>query len=645
MAVRAREAIIPYVRSLITQLSAFKEGEENFELCERYALSNLWHHRFLSVDSHAVRRSIDGIITKFEVHGHLNTSVKLRQLVDKLLSYEDFSDHPQYDIQWSLLSLLLNLAINPTTAVHHVEAAPVVEEAICEDEDFDWTSYLREGDERFICPDDSDSSDEEWNSASDESSNELEVVPAMLRASIQQGTQSHKEGLIHNLREIYLAEEWMDANIHCVWERENKTEENNILKLNLTTVMKDHLAKQGNSTENHQYVISVYMMIRQILFMFYTTCNTQLFEVSNNKIIVKSRVTVSSLTMDTVMSYLHYFCPYFEMLRELRGFGEDLSKCEKLPPLTYVAYWNEMKELLSDLNSFLTEVEIKVKKQDGICTLLWLKNELQPKLVELECVYCVHVRAVYDWTTSPNWLSAVSLLSVLYGELLKQSNNDNTTIYLRLFLKSFQVYLNIIDTWLTDGELVDTREEFIISRDGEVQPYEELLNRAGIEPLPVLKLIISNVIHSVSSVDFLLKLNKLPEFNRLKGSLYEELIESVTNELMKFINSPPVCNIETNNNDTVKKEENTFFAAVKDHVLYFADPFLLKAFENYLPFNNDEQEEVVSDVRTKQSFTILQYSFAQEILPLKPVTEKNLIQLIDDKCKAACYLVKTDVSK
>jgi hypothetical protein len=58
-------------------------------------LSNLWHHRFLSVDSHAVHHKVDGIITKFEVNGHIQIARKLRELITTLLSSEVFHDHPQ----------------------------------------------------------------------------------------------------------------------------------------------------------------------------------------------------------------------------------------------------------------------------------------------------------------------------------------------------------------------------------------------------------------------------------------------------------------------------------------------------------------------------------------------------------------------
>ena len=87
------------------------------------------------------------------------------------------------------------------------------------------------------------------------------------------------------------------------------------------------------------------------------------------------------------------------------------------------------------------------------------------------------------------------------------------------------------------------------------------------------------------------------------GSLYQELVECVTNDLLKFVNSPHLLKDDNNNADSAKKEENTFFAEVKDHVLYFADPFLLKAFENYFPLkDNKDKEEHMSVVPTKQFF-------------------------------------------
>jgi hypothetical protein len=53
---------------------------------------------------------------------------------------------------------------------------------------------------------------------------------------------------------------------------------------------------------------------------------------------------------------------------------------------------------------------------------------------------------------------------VLYAELVNSSTSRQAAIMLKLFLKSFEVYLDIIDALLTHGQLQDCREEFVITR-------------------------------------------------------------------------------------------------------------------------------------------------------------------------------------
>jgi len=64
----------------------------------------------------------------------------------------------QYDVQWSLLSVLLHLANNPTASAHLHRSTPTTAEVPEQEDSFDWASYLREGDERFTCVYDDSSS-------------------------------------------------------------------------------------------------------------------------------------------------------------------------------------------------------------------------------------------------------------------------------------------------------------------------------------------------------------------------------------------------------------------------------------------------------------------------------------------------------
>ena len=59
---------------------------------------------------------------------------------------------------------------------------------------------------------------------------------------------------------------------------------------------KEHLTQQGDDSGDFRHMVSEYTLVRQILFMFYTMSSTQLFEVANNRIVVKPGITISSLT-------------------------------------------------------------------------------------------------------------------------------------------------------------------------------------------------------------------------------------------------------------------------------------------------------------------------------------------------------------
>jgi hypothetical protein len=54
------------------------------------------------------------------------------------------------------------------------------------------------------------------------------------------------------------------------------------------------------------------------------------------------------------------------------------------------------------------------------------------------------------------------------------------------------------------------------------------------------------------------------------------------------------------NNSNFKSEPNSFFMEVKEHLLQVGDPFLVKAFENYLPFKQAQQDVKQEDVLKKK---------------------------------------------
>jgi hypothetical protein len=59
-------------------------------------------------------------------------------------------------------------------------------------------------------------------------------------------------------------------------------------------------------------------------------------------------------------------------------------------------------------------------------------------------------------------------------------------------------------------------------------------------------------------------------------------------------------NKEVINSSDLKNETNCFFLEIEQHLLRVGDPFLVKAFENYLPFSHRNQTVEQGD---KDDFT------------------------------------------
>lgn len=130
-------------------------------------MSNIKHHRYLSIDSHATKEAINAVITKFSIHGKYKVAKKFQELIDSFLSSFDFEQHPQYDLQWYLLTFLLDLStethksnldsLKLTRGEHSFNAATGNEDSITEE--IDWAQYLKEGQENFFCNYKSDDSE------------------------------------------------------------------------------------------------------------------------------------------------------------------------------------------------------------------------------------------------------------------------------------------------------------------------------------------------------------------------------------------------------------------------------------------------------------------------------------------------------
>lgn len=91
--------------------------DENFRLCETYAFNRIAGHKFLSVNSHEVRRRIDGIAERFMADNYTQHGEKLKELVNEFVLDPLCTNHYELDVQWSITQFLLCVSRNPVAAL------------------------------------------------------------------------------------------------------------------------------------------------------------------------------------------------------------------------------------------------------------------------------------------------------------------------------------------------------------------------------------------------------------------------------------------------------------------------------------------------------------------------------------------------
>jgi len=90
------------------------------------------------------------------------------------------------------------------------------------------------------------------------------------------------------------------------------------------------------------------------------------------------------------------------------------------------------------------------------------------------------------------------------------------------------------------------------------------------------------------------------------GCLYEDFLEHIEKDLSRFaLKEGKLLDEDVGANDDVNSsgltsEPNSFFMEIKEHLLRVGDPFLVKAFENYLPFKQVQQDVKQEDVVKKK---------------------------------------------
>ncbi|XP_055614267.1 gamma-tubulin complex component 5 [Uranotaenia lowii] len=493
-ALEEREAIIQRcIPELIKSLTGFEESEENFDLCQQFALATVRNHRFLSVNSHEIRRKADGLMENLRISNMERQADQFRQLYEGFTTDPICADHYVHDIQWAVMLFLMTVARHPVRAlkdrlrrgspVAMIEPCEQVVAPLADDEKEELLAELIEeninNDEKGQ-EDDSDLS--EWSDSEDDEEKK-KIVPVEPEATpkeegkeivIYTRVESPKRDLGYEQFDGSCSEQWLKENVQPRWWNDPKAKavvNSSHEGASFCDYWNQTIVKASHSFIKPETVstISEYCLIREILWMLTNPVNCKFFRIDDDQVWINSNVSLSSTTERGLHSFLLNFTEHITIVYRLRNFCFRVSEGTSKPipaPYSFECYASGVRDFINHLEAAVVELESKVmaQKPDRIFTIITLHQELEPLFEMLKNLNDIHRYSVLDWTKFPAHIAVAHLLSGLFRSVKLSGNLLKTNLAFSLLLSTLKGYMDIIDVWWTEGRLEDWREEFLVER-------------------------------------------------------------------------------------------------------------------------------------------------------------------------------------
>ena len=666
--------------NLIKTVTNIEENEENFEICERFCLSNLLYHKFLDPDENKINRVLSGLEQKFMVHAQPEKAECLRGLITKYKSQGRWSVstffmtstlkdhvsgvwdeyHEQYDIKYRLLSFLLQLA----TSTLQLDFSPPELSPEEENKKINWREVLREG-ESSPEPLGSESDLSVWSDEEEEVAREIsEDKPSDDLPSDHAsgpGNYSKKKDDAQWLSDNLQSRYWESAQVIRLKSRERSA---NIAEITerlgselsqerAAAIISDPGTRLGARTDK----MTEYQVLREMLWMLVNPVSSALFQEVSGEFVVRPGITIPSLTEAAMRRMLGEVLRTVNNVSILRTFLKEVEADTNVTN-TFEAYGEAVSLILEAFSYQVLKIETTVKKQEETKTMMDVIDCLQPWFKIINSYKTLHDQATGHWKNSDNWLKCVKLLSVLYNGITSNHLPELHPYIVDTFLRSIRPYLNIIHVWLQEGRLEDWSQEFIFFKEAkdadgdeerfwhkafQTHPYREKLAAEDIAPLRLLDDLHIKVFVSGKSVEILSKLDrnrrKQIENNEFYVRESSGLFNCFINAVKELLSADTIR--ETNdvigdvNQSQELDPELTSIVDISD------DSFLALAFKEIFQ-SAQKMKCLVSSADDKWRPTfLLDPCELDSILPLESVMTRSLAPIIDTHYTSACSSLVT----
>nr|XP_040228261.2 gamma-tubulin complex component 5 [Anopheles coluzzii] len=644
--------VLQHVPELIKSLTGFSESEENFSICYNFTLGTIRSDRYLSVNSHEIRRKIEAVIENMEITNFTTEAGHLRRCYEELINDPACLDHYVHDIHWSVLLFLLTVAYNPVGALKErlrtgetiVLFEPEPAEVKLQDKEREeLIAELLEDNLPLEPRDDNEGSElSDWSDLEESASGyyhsieqkEVEVESIEVGNKLEDGKTAESTEMVvfskiqpPRQEESYetfsdeFAIDWLQEHVQSAWwdDPQYKVEVNSEHRgASFCDFWTERIVKvsHGFLKSDPVSTVSEYCILREILWMFTNPVDCKLFRIDDDQIWINTNVSLSSTTEHGIQTFLLNFTEYMTIAYRLRNFCRSILEhtARSLPaPHSFECYAAGVKSFLDHMESVMIRHEKELIKQEPgkTHTIIKLFHELEPELFVLKKLYDIHKFSVLDWTKFPAHIAVAHLLSGLFRSVKLSANLEKGNLAFALLLAALKCYMNMIDTWWTEGRLDDWREEFLVEKTyGEHSPtglqtgyqarmfskckirsfYVSSAISEVIENDPIIKLLLHHSLEAGYTLNILNGLDRISDMRKEQGTdenlIYTSFLKTIVDELERFRTENPResgCDSDPQASLAVEEREHSMVENLRKQMREVCDDdLLLLAFNSTL---------------------------------------------------------------
>ncbi|KAG8176649.1 hypothetical protein JTE90_009844 [Oedothorax gibbosus] len=483
-------------KDLIKSVTQFEEIDENFNLCLEFAVSNLLYHALPDVNSHALRKTISRLHEKFLIQSELEKANRFKKITDALLNHYSQSGGLLKEEQFSILSLILNLA----GSGKFPKKKKPTHSGQDETSQFDWASYLRQDDINYDSMSDGSSelslpetltSSEEEDSLQDLPNLPLHPPPrddsglGISPDSCSGTSQNFHIPLLHQEEfSVVRKQQRNDSTFYPYWQDKHQrmfgTCPYDLKTMNFTKVYNDHLANQNVfNLISKKVVLHERNLIKEMLWMLSGIKDLFIAHWDGHKFQANSHIHLCNLTSNTLATVLGEFCEHATKLAVLQDFVFGVLYDTSEHCLTYQAYAQALRDQIEKINHSIYRLDEKLRKGDECFTLLKIAEDLKPAFHQISTLYCIHteVCAEVSGVQDHPFDKACKVLHALWKMLNYRSLQDQESVslqvVLRIFLKTCKPYFSFLEELIIIGSFRDPFGEFLVRKEDVSATHED----------------------------------------------------------------------------------------------------------------------------------------------------------------------------